>query len=113
MRKSSASGMALCLNYQAVYIRRSAAVASTRMHVLGAVALLAALSAKVWIKLESTDLGYALARERQQTVDLDMERRELELQRSVLLRPDNLTKAARERLGLADHDVARTITLTY
>lgn len=113
MRKSTASGMALCLNYQAVYVRRGAAVASTRMHVIGAVALLAALAVKVWIKLESTDLGYVLARERQRTVDLDMERREMELQRSVLLRPDNLTKAAREKLGLSEHDLTRTITISY
>jgi len=52
------------------------------------------------MKLEATDYGYQIARERQRTVSLDMERRELELQVSVLLRPDSLAKAAHEKVGL-------------
>lgn len=92
--------MAVCLDYQAVYCRKAGIVVSVRTQLIAALLLLAALSTKVWIKIESTDIGYRLASERQMTVDLDMERRELELARSVLLRPDNLAKVGTQRLGL-------------
>lgn len=92
--------MAACLDYQAVYSRRSTAVVNWWMQLIAALLLLITLSAKVWIKIETTDLGYQLADERKVTVEYDMERRELELQRSVLLRPDILRKAAKSRLGM-------------
>jgi hypothetical protein len=65
------------------------------------------------MKLEATDLGYQLARERSKTVELDMERRELELQRSVLLRPDSLSKSARQMSQLQEHNPQNTIRLAY
>lgn len=68
-------------------------------HVLAALALLLALTFRIWIKVEKTDLGYELARERNSTIQLDMDRRELELQLSVVKRPDHLRKEAR-RLNL-------------
>lgn len=92
--------MAVCLDYQAVYCRKTNFMISVRVQLFAALLLLCALSAKVWIKIESTDLGYRLAKERQITIELDMERRELELARSVLLRPDNLTRVSKQRLGL-------------
>ncbi|MBN8548986.1 MAG: hypothetical protein J0M12_06700 [Deltaproteobacteria bacterium] len=92
--------MAVCLDYQAVYCRRSNVAISVKTQLVAAVLLLLALSSKVWIKIESTDLGYRLAKERQVTIDLDMQRRELELARSVLLRPDNLANMTKSRLGL-------------
>ena len=92
--------MAVCLDYQAIYCRRSSAVTMWWMQLSVAVMLLATLCAKVWVQLESTDLGYQLARERQHTVELDMQRRELELERSVLLRPDHLQKRAEANLGM-------------
>lgn len=105
--------MAVCLNYQSVYCRRDRIVISVRMQIFAAVLLLLALVGKVWIKIETTDLGYQLARERELKISYDMERRELELQRSVLLRTDNLTRTASERLGLSalDPQQARRITL--
>ena len=102
--------MAVCLNYQEVYARRGSAFVSSKLHLVAALFLLTSLAVKVWIKLESTDLGYQLARERQKTVELDMQRRELELQLSVLMRPDNLSRAAREKVGLVDsapHQIVR------
>ena len=68
-------------------------------HVLTATALLLALSFRIWVKVEKTDLGYELARERNSTIALDMERRELELQLSVVKRPDHLRREAK-RLNL-------------
>jgi hypothetical protein len=42
-----------------------------------------------------------------------MERRELELQRSVLLRPDSLSKSARDKLGLSEHSLEQTLKVVY
>ena len=92
--------MAVCLEYQSVYSRRDKVVISVRMQIVAAALLLCALVGKVWIKIETTDLGYQLAKERELKVSLDMERREYELQRSVLLRTDNLSRVAQQKLGL-------------
>lgn len=96
--------MAVCLNYQSVYCRRDRIVITVRMQIAAAVLLLLALVGKVWIKIETTDLGYQLARERDLKIAYDMERREYELQRSVLLRTDNLSRTAGQRLGLTTLD---------
>lgn len=105
--------MAVCLQYQSVYVKREAAVVSLRVQIFTAVALLLVLGARVWVKLESTDVGYQLARERSKTIELDMQRRELELQRSVLLRPDSLTAAARQMGHLEEHRPDSTLRIVY
>jgi hypothetical protein len=105
--------MAVCLQYQSVYVKRDSTVVSAKLQLLAACALLAVLGVRVWSKLEATDVGYQLARERQRTVSLDMERRELELQLSVLLRPDSLAKAARDKVGLSEHASGQTIKVQY
>jgi cell division protein FtsL len=96
--------MAVCLEYQSVYCRRDKIVISVRMQVIAGVLLLLALVGKVWIKIETTDLGYQLSREREVKNSLEMEKREYELQRSVLLRTDNLTRIAQRKLGLQQLD---------
>ncbi len=73
---------------------------STRLHLIAAFVLLAALSFKVWMKVETIELGYKLAKQRELVVQYDMERRDLELQLSLLTRPDNLQALAAERLSL-------------
>lgn len=105
--------MAVCLQYQSVYVKREASVVSLRVQVVTALALLLVLGARVWVKLQATDVGYQLARERSRTVELDMERRELELQRSILLRPDSLNSAARKMASLEEHRAERTIRIGY
>jgi len=105
--------MAVCLQYQSVYVKRESTRVSGKVQLVGAVVLLALLGVKVWAKLEATDLGYGLARERQKTVALDMERRELELQRSVLMRPDSLSRTAREKVGLDENSLGQTLKITY
>lgn len=92
--------MAVCLDYQMVYQRREEFAVPVRVQVAVALCLFAALVCKIWTRLENTDLGYQLGRERQKTVELDMQRRELELQLSILLRPDNLSRLTAQRLGL-------------
>jgi hypothetical protein len=105
--------MAVCLQYQSVYVKRETTRVSGKLQLVGAVVLLALLGVKVWAKLEATDLGYSLARECQRTVALDMERRELELQRSVLMRPDSLSRTAREKVGLDENSLGQTLKITY
>jgi hypothetical protein len=105
--------MAVCLQYQSVYVKREAAVVSLRVQVAIALALLVVLGARVWVKLEVTDVGYQLARERSKTIELDMQRRELELQRSVLLRPDSLSASARSMGQLVEHNAELTLKVVY
>ena len=99
--------MAVCLEYQSVYSRRDKIVISVRMQVIAGALLLLALVGKVWIKIETTDLGYQLSREREMRTTSEMEKREYELQRSVLLRTDNLTRVAQRKLGLQQLDPAQ------
>jgi hypothetical protein len=105
--------MAVCLDYQHVYARRSAIVISGRLQAATVLLLLCAFAGKVWLSNRSTDLGYQLAREQSRTVELDMKRRELELELSVLMRPDTLTKAARKSLGLLPLNPAQARRMSY
>jgi cell division protein FtsL len=77
------------------------------MQIIAGVLLLLALVGKVWIKIETTDLGYQLSREREMRTAFEMEKREYELQRSVILRTDNLTRVAQRKLGLQQLDPAQ------
>ena len=92
--------MAVCLDYQNVYQQRSWFEVPSKIQVLLLLILMAVLVLKVTLRVQATDLGYRLAEERKRTIALDMERRDLELQLSLLLRPDALARAARERIGL-------------
>lgn len=92
--------MAICLEYQQVYQRAAKSSHQLRWQVLSACVLLVVLVVKVFLKIETTDVGYDLAKERQRTVNLDMQRRELELQLSVLNAPNYLERLASEKLGL-------------
>ena len=92
--------MAVCLEYQMVYRRREVRSVPLRAQIVLASLLLFSLSFKVWLHIASTNLGYQLSQERTRAVEFDMQRRELELELSVLMRPDNLRHAAQERLGL-------------
>ena len=93
--------MSVCLDYQAVNYRIKKPLAvSFRFQLIAALLLLSVLVFRVWLRIESTNLGYILAKEKQTTVALDMQRRELELQLSVLERSDNLAKRANTKLGL-------------
>lgn len=75
-------------------------VATLRWQVLLVALLLSALVTRVWVRCEVTQIGYDLAEEHSVAVTLDMERRELELERSVLMKPDALTARASQQLGL-------------
>ena len=105
--------MAVCLEYQSIYYGRRRKAFSLRLQLAAASVLLLALVVKVWIKVETTQLGYQLAEARQQTVELDMERRELSLQLSVQMRPDNLSRMAHVKLGLENLDARQTRKIYY
>lgn len=93
--------MAVCLDYQVIAYRRNKDVGvSMQMQLIAAFVLLVALVAKVWVKVEITDLGYELAKQHNIAVELDMKKREAELKLSLLMRPDNLAAMAKKRLDL-------------
>jgi len=105
--------MSVCLDYQSVYQRRGAVRVSVRSQVIAALFLLVVLAFKVWVRIECTNLGYVVAKEKQLTMNLDMERRELELQLSVLKRADTLAKKAHSKLGLVALDSRQAKKFTY
>jgi cell division protein FtsL len=57
--------------------------------------------AHVWLRLEVTDLGYALSTTHQVIQKLESEGHELTAEVARLEAPDRLEEAARERLGMA------------
>lgn len=91
---------AVCLNYQSVYCSKQESVNSFSAIIAAAIILFLALCMKIWLSITLKSLGYQLAEERDKTIALDMQRREYELQLSVLLRPDNLEERAKNVLGL-------------
>ena len=92
--------MSVCLEYQSVYCPEPLRVSRATFSITAAVFLLVALGLRIWIKVETTELGYELAALRSHTIELDMERREYELQLSLIKRPDNLARRALEDLDL-------------
>ena len=96
--------MSVCLDYQKVYHKRRSLAVSVRAQIIAALVLLVCLAFKVWLRIECTSLGYQIAKERQVTMNLDMQRRELELQLSVLKRADNLAVKATKELSLRPLD---------
>jgi len=105
--------VAICLDYQEVYHRREVRKFGIAWQMIAAGFLLLALSAKVWTKLQSTNLGYELAAQQQISLELDMQRRELELQRSVLGRSDMLAHRANQKLGLETLQPSQAVKLSY
>lgn len=104
--------MAVSVDYQLVAYKRPETV-STQLQIFVAVVLLFELIVKVWINVQTTDLGYQLAKAREQAVQYDMRKRELELELSMLMRPDNLEKAAGKKLGLIMLDPKQAKRLLY
>jgi cell division protein FtsL len=75
--------------------------------------LFAAVVLKVWIESRATKVGYELASARKYAVELDMQRRELELHKSFLLRPDTLKRSAATRLGLQELNPKQATKIQY
>ena len=103
--------MAVCLEYQTVLAKPKADNLPLRVQISVVFILALALGTRVWVKHECTDLGYQLAQEREYAVALDLKRRELELERSVLLRRENLAAAASSRLNLRSPHPSQVIEI--
>jgi len=73
-----------------------------RLHIelLAAIILFAVLVFRIWIKIETTDLGYALASQRTEAIELDMQRRELELALSILQKGETIHSRGSKELGM-------------
>ena len=104
--------MSVCLNYQSVYCDRYSSASSTRFRVGALLILLAVLAMKVMIKVQETDIGYALSQARQVHSQLVLDKQELQLQLSVVTRPDLIRLQASQKLGLQDlkpHQARRVV----
>jgi hypothetical protein len=86
--------------YQDIYSDRVIVVRPWSCTLIATFILLFVLAFKVWVHMHSTDIGYRLGEARALHNDLDMQRRDLELQKSVLLRPHDLAQAANQRLAM-------------
>jgi len=91
--------MAVSLQYQTVYCHRDRVLKPATMTMVAVAVLLLILTFKIWIKAGIVDVGYELAEVKKHNNYLVMKRSELELQQSILLRPDHIKKSARN-LGL-------------
>jgi hypothetical protein len=93
--------MALSLEYDTAMLptQLSSFKISTRVQLGAGLLLIAALLVKVWLRIEITDYGYELARQRQQMIELDRAERSLHFDLSSLTKRDNLESLARP-LGL-------------
>lgn len=93
--------MAVSVPYQSSIPRVQALPGSSvAFAVFSGMLVLVTLVFRIWANIESTELGYELAKSRSQYVQLDLERREFELQRSVLMRNAHLRRRAKIELGL-------------
>jgi len=104
---------AACLGYQMVYCSKYEAVGTWILSFASVLCLMLALGIKIWLGINATSLGYQLAEERDRAVAYDNQRRELELQLSVLLRPDNLSQRAAKVLGMQAMSPQQARTITY
>jgi hypothetical protein len=104
--------MAIALDYQTIYSRRQPKRVSVAWHLWGGIILFIALVTKIWVTVECTEAGYKVAKLRQEAVMLDMERRELELHKSVLLKPDNLVMRAK-KFGLRELNPGQAKRIVY
>ena len=91
--------MAVCLDYQTVYLRRDSTSVSWHLCVALVVVMVGTLIGQIWVRTEVTDLGYQISEEQRIQAELTNERQELELERVVLHRPDALADRARKTLG--------------
>ncbi len=72
-----------------------------RVIVLGIIAVTLAL-VHVWLRLQVVTLGYELSAARQVQLKAEQERRELEVELSMLRNPGRIGEVARRRLGMVE-----------
>jgi cell division protein FtsL len=78
--------------------------------VLGAF-LLVLCVARVWLRLETVNLGYELSSARQMQLRLEHERQELEVEIATLRDPARIADIARRRLGMRDPEKGQVVVL--
>ena len=94
--------MATHIQYRAIAGVRTRVDIPVKVKIIGCAMLATILVAKVWVRMQITSEGYRLADAQSKTVDLDMQKRELELKLSIMKRRDYLLSEAQTRLGLRE-----------
>jgi len=67
--------------------------------------------ARVWLRLETVNLGYELSSARQMQLRLEHERQELQVEIATLRDPARIADIARRRLGMADPEKGQVVVL--
>src|SRR5437870_2370417 len=81
-------------------------------HVLVLGAFLVVLCvARVWLRLDTVNLGYELSSARQMQLRLEHERQELEVEIATLRDPARIADIARRRLGMRDPEKGQVVVL--
>lgn len=100
MEVRSSQAFTAVLENQNVFIQEKARSSAISFPYITCVVLLSLLVARVWMKVETTRLGYRLGELREKHTALSLDRQELELQFSVVKKPNSLYTLAHERLGM-------------
>jgi len=100
--------MAVCLQYQAVYVRRkSSGILSWKTYFVVGVVVLFALALKVRGQIAIIGLGYELHGAQSDAMELDRERTDLEYQLSVISTHQFLKTEGESRLRLRETQVSQ------
>ena len=73
--------------------------------------LLVLCVARVWLRLETVNLGYELSSARQMQLRLEHERQELQVEIATLRDPARIAGIARRRLGMRDPEKGQVVVL--
>jgi len=85
--------------------------ARVRRAVTVAVVLIACGLAHVWVRLQVTELGYALNTTSDIVARLEREQRELEAELAMLTAPQHLAEEAHRRLGMREPEPGQVVVL--
>jgi hypothetical protein len=100
--------MAVCLQYQAVYVRRkSASILSWKTYFVVGMVVLFSLALKVRGQIAIIGLGYELHGAQSDAMELDRERTDLEYQFSVLSTHQFLRAEGESRLRMRETQVSQ------
>jgi Cell division protein FtsL len=93
--------MAVCLEYQTIYLNREERKASVKWQITAALFLIIALVTKLTVRHQLTQAKYELGHEIEVTTRLERQKAALTVDYSVLSRPDRLRSSAERVLHLS------------
>ena len=102
--------MAVCLDYQSVYVK-NVKVQSHKLLIVACLFLMSVLIFHVWCRAEKVTLGYQIAQAQNKTQEYSTIKKDLAMQVSVVKRYDNLMGIAKARLDFKLEESPKIITV--